>query len=446
MVRSIGRRQFVLISVLTLLLFTFSATAGGETRAPDQLLALVNGTVIDGTGAAPIIHGTVIVKGNRIESVGPASGVKVPVGAMIIDAGGGTILPGLINSHVHHSAPVEERRNFLEEGVTSVCDLGTPLREMPLFAEKESSRGPAARAFFAGPIVTAPGGYPDGSGRSHGYNYEVNSPDSARKAVQALVNRGVSVIKIALDPSWNRENPLPVLDAATARAIVEEAHTHGLLVRAHLIQITSFPWALAAGVNVIEHMPFPTGWPSDTEKERYFAMEDPLAPFFNEKFPEYQTILSGIVERGMVMVPTLSALLGNLYGKKNLSIHERYVVMAIMDIIRRFRALGGVIALGNDFNGRSGKERLPLTEMRALLDAGLTSMEVIEAGTRHAATVCGADDLGTLESGKLADIIIVDGNPLLDLEALTRVRTVIFDGGIAFESSGSGVSGGKIND
>ncbi len=90
------------------------------------------------------------------------------------------------------------------------------------------------------------------------------------------------------------------------------------------------------------------------------------------------------------------------------------------------------MAVGNDFNDQFMKERLPLMEIRALLDAGMTSLEVIEAATRHAAIVSGADDVGILKPGKLADLIVVDGNPLEDIDALTQIRLVILDGEVAY--------------
>jgi imidazolonepropionase-like amidohydrolase len=149
--------------------------------------------------------------------------------------------------------------------------------------------------------------------------------------------------------------------------------------------------------------------------------------------PDAMAIRNGIVIDGMaqqeiVMVPTVSALIKDMYSKSERSTHEQFVVLALLDIIRRFRDAGGIVAVGNDFNDRFMKERLPLTEMRALLEAGMTSMEVIEAATRHAALVSGADDLGTLEPGKLADLVVVDGNPLEDIDALARTRLVILDG------------------
>jgi len=411
--------------------FIFSCQHKAKPVIPADALAIRNGLVIDGTGADPIPDGVVIIHDKRILAVGPASDFRLPEGVSVIDAQGGTILPGLINAHVHHSAPVEQRRRFLEEGVTTVCDLGTPLREVPLFAETESTAGPAARAFYAGPIITAPGGYPDGLYHTDGFNYEVATPEEAREAVRDMVARGAGVIKIALDPSWNREHPLPMLDVETAKAVVEEAHAHGLLVRAHMIQITYFPMALEAGIDVIEHMPFPTGWPSEEEKQRYLTSDDPTRPFFEDHFPEYASILGGMARQKIVMVPTVSALLDDEYLKSERTSHEQFVVLAVLDIIRRFREAGGIVAVGNDFNDRSMKERLPLTEMKALLDAGMSTLEVIEAATRHAAVVSGADDLGVLEPGKLADLIVMDGNPLEDIEALTRIRLVILDGEVA---------------
>ena len=109
---------------------------------------------------------------------------------------------------------------------------------------------------------------------------------------------------------------------------------------------------------------------------------------------------------------------------------EQIVVDVHVEAVRRFHALGGVVALGNDYGANPDVELgMPLTEMRLLLAAGLTPMGVIEASTRNAAFVCGqGDELGTLEPGKLADIIVADGNPLTDLQVMGRVLAVIKGG------------------
>jgi imidazolonepropionase-like amidohydrolase len=323
MVRLTGGTLLVVAGLAVWPVSTTTETVGTESD-----LLIINGTLVDGTGAEPIRDGRVRVRGDRIYAVGGSRDLMIPRGVQLIDARGGTIMPGIINSHVHHAASAEQRRRFLEEGVTTVCDLGTPLAELPQFDERGVEGHPVARGFFAGPILTAPGGYPDGLYGTTGFNYEVAT----------------------------------------------------------------------------------------------------LAPFFNDRFPQYDALLHRMAEEGIVMVPTVSALLRD-HPKPELTQREQYVSDVILDIVRRFREAGGIVAIGNDFNDRSIEERLPLIEMRALRDAGLTPMEVIEAGTRLAARVCGQeDDIGTLEVGKLADIIVVEGDPLVDLDALSSPSTIVVGG------------------
>ena len=416
---------FLVFSFLVLLFLPI-----GPARAQsDPPFAITNGVVFPATGAAPIRDGVVLIRGNRIEAVGPADEVWIPGDAEVLDAGGGTVMPGIINAHVHHGGSAEERARFLAEGVTTVCDLGSPWEEVEGFREAEFEGAAVARGFFAGPFLTPPGGYPDGRYNTHGFNFEVTSLQAAREGVRALADSGVHFIKVALDPNWNREKPLPFFDLAETRAIVEEAHARGLRVRAHMIQIPHFPQAVEAGVDIIEHLPFPTGWPPEEKIEELMQGEDPLSYFFEEWHPQYVSLLARMAEAGTVMVPTVSALLSDLYGKENPTPRERFVVRAILDIIRRYRDAGGVIALGNDFNGRAMREHFPITEIRALVDAGMTPAELLEAGTRNAAWTCGQEDtLGTLEPGKLADLLILDGDFLEDPEAIGRIQWVILDG------------------
>lgn len=417
-------------------LFAGTRARATQTQAvatvPENALVIIHGTVITGTGAGAIQDGVVVLQGDRILSVGPETGLRIPEQARIVDAGGGTILPGVINAHVHHSGAVGQRRRFLEAGVTTVCDVGSPTDDLAGFDDGEAAGGPAARGFFSGPIITAPGGYPDGLYGTTDLNREVRTPLEGRRAVADLLGRGASYIKIALDPSWDFQDPLPVLDLEVTAAIVEEAHSRGARVRSHQIQIPNYPPSMEAGVDVAEHLPFPTGWPPEEEILDLMKAPDPLLPFFEGHSPSYDALLTGMAERGMAMVPTVSTLLGPLYGKKDSTKREEFLVGAILGIVRRFRDAGGIVALGNDFNDGSVDERMPLKEMKALRDAGLTPMEVMEASTRHAAFVCGQEaDLGTLEAGKLADILIVDGDPLMELDAMRNVRAVILGGVVA---------------
>lgn len=397
-------------------------------RVPESATIIRNGTVIDGTGATPIPNGVVVVDEGRILAVSPEADFRIPDDVPSFDAGGGTVIPGIINAHVHHGAPANLRHEFLTRGVTTVCDLGSELGEMDEFREEEGSEGLAARGLRAGPIVTAPGGYPDALYRTQ-INYEVSGPEEGRLGVEDIAARGADFIKIAMDPGWDPERPIPLLDLEAVRAIVEAAHAHNLLVRAHLIQPPQMDLAIEAGVDVIEHLAMPR-WPSRDEENRVIASEDPVGIFFDRWAPDYQPRLERMAAQGTAMVPTVSALVHDFYVAEDPTPRQAWVVDVVLDIVRRFNDAGGVVAVGNDFNDRGAREQVPLLEMEMLLKAGLSPMEVVVAATRNSAEVCGkGEDLGTLEPGKLADLIILDADPLEDLVgALQRIRMVMREG------------------
>ena len=409
------------------------ACVHNKVRIAKNALVVRNGTVIDGTGRPPIVNGLIVVQGQRILAVGEALAFDVPEGATVVDGRGGTILPGVINSHTHSTHNPTVRRAFLIDGVTTVCNLGTTLERLPLFDSASVPEGPAARGYWAGPIITAPGGYP-GPVYGSEFSYEVRSPEEARAAVADLLNRGATMIKVALAPGDPR-NPWPVLDLERVRAIVTEAHAHGVLVRAHVFE----PYlvediVLPAGVDVIEHLPVPILTPE--EESRVLGSNEPTALLYDTVAPGFVRMLERMVRQGTVMVPTLDGGLGTLFTNPHRSRVEQISLDLHLEAVRRFHALGGVLALGNDFGGvPSVAAGMPLAEMKMLLAAGLTPMEVLEASTRHAAAACGqASSLGTLEAGKLADIIIVNGDPLADLAAMDSVIAVIKGGEVAFRA------------
>jgi enamidase len=297
---------------------------------------------------------------------------------------------------------------------------------MPQFAE-DHKLGPAARGFKSGPIITVPGGYPDNVWHGN-LNYEVATPDEARAAVADLVDRGADVIKIALEPGG--QGTWPTLDLQQVKTIVEEAHTHGILVRAHIgrSDVTDvLGIVLESGVDVIEHIPPPvysTSEAYDLVKEggRYTLTSADEAQ------------LARLAAQHVIMVPTISAYTPWCETLDLNSQLKQTCYNLFQEPVRRFHALGGTVVLGNDYNANDRNEKgVPLREMQLLLEAGLTPMEVIESGTRDAARVCGHDDeLGTLEPGKLADVVIVDGDPLVNIEAIRQVIVVIKGGQIVF--------------
>ncbi|MFC1547717.1 amidohydrolase family protein [Candidatus Neomarinimicrobiota bacterium] len=395
-------------------------------------LVLVNGTIIDGTGAEPILNGVLVLEGDKISAVGVVGEIEVPSEATIIDVEGQTILPGFIDSHVHNGFTVGLRRELLVSGITAICDLGSPISRMAEFEEGMLEDRLVSRGFRSGPIITAIGGLPDAV-LKEGLNYEVGSIEEARAAVRDLAARGADVIKIYLHRKVGKAK-YPMLEPDQIEAIVEEAHAQGILVRAHVSDLELLPLAIEAGVDVIEHLPKP---PISTG--RYFKnlllTFNPDRAFKKMMFPpEYDVLFPVMAEKGVILVPTLMAGFGRFLYMEEASQNKQEVAKAVVEITRRFHDSGGTIALGTDFNpGTRGSTVMPLEEMELLVRAGMTRGEVIEAATRHAAYVSGhGDQLGTLEPGKLADVIVVGGNPLEDLNTLRETVMVIKGGEIAY--------------
>ena len=420
------------IALAGFLLFGSQAPPPGS--GEEKILAIVNGRIIDGTGAPPVENGAVLIRGNRIAAVGPKSRVTIPAEAVIRDAGGGTILPGLIDSHVHNAFTPSVRRKFLEAGITSVCDLGSPIRRMPEFSRSQDRGLPVARGFKAGPIFTAPGGLPDAVLKED-LNYEAGSPHQAREGVRDVARRGADVIKVYLHPTAGGRS-YPTLDEDTLEAIVREAHSQNKIVRAHATQIEALPLALKTGVDVVDHIPRPDLSPERLNKELKSSPEPMKALYALVRTPAYDILLPRLVKQKTALVTTLALILGDFLDPRKSTEAQQTVVRAIFDILRQFRDLGGVIALGTDYNanGKWDPAELYFKEIDILAAAGLSPLETIAAATGNAAAVSGHGyDLGTLAPGKLADILIVGGNPLEDMGALRKIEAVILDGMIVVE-------------
>jgi imidazolonepropionase-like amidohydrolase len=392
---------------------------------PTDSLVITNGIVIDGTGAPPIANGIVIISQNKIAAVGRAADFAIPTQANTIDAQGNTIMPGIINAHVHDAAsPLVRQFYFLQRGVTSVCDVGSSLTALTR-AREPSSFKITARGFFSGPIINAPNGYPG----APELLYAVTNPREARLAVSDLVRRGADYIKIALEP-WNWKLPWPIaerdaipnLSLAELQAIVDQAHQEGKLVRAHLGTAEMLDLALESGVDAFEHVPLPRLEDIDfrTNSSDYADLS-----------AAYEAQLARIVQHNVIMTPTLDKIIS---WCESYAVREERKILCrkyALTPVYRFHQMGGIVALGDD-SASDSRTWMPIQEMRRLLEAGLTPMEVIQAGTLYAARVCGhRDELGTLAPGTPADVIIVAGNPLKNIDAMNNVRVVIINGQVA---------------
>jgi imidazolonepropionase-like amidohydrolase len=339
---------------------------------------VLTGRLIDGTGAKPIPDAVMVIQDDIITAVGSREEVSIPANAQVIDLPGATILPGFINTHVHNAFVRRNLTKWAKEGVTTVRDVGAPVGE-PTFVSRDRLRAEPknARVLAAGPLVTVPEGYPIvGNGFP---SLTVTSPKDARQKIAQLCEDGADVIKIVIESG-------PALSLAEAKAIVETAHEYKIPVTVHVTQARYLKRALDAGVDDIVH-----------------AVMDHVS----------DRVLEQMVEDDVSWVPTFHALRGE--G---------------MDNLRRFVEVGGRVALGNDGGYLAGLEiGMPMREIEYMQSAGLTPMQIIVASTQNAAYVCRlADTLGTLEVGKVADVLAVNGDPLDDLQVLEDVRLVIHDG------------------
>lgn len=395
------RTRLVPASILLFGLVAWACGSGGGSFSPSPsppaspepsssaTLALVGGTLIDGSGAAPITDAVVLVAGDRIVAAGPAGAIRAPSGIRTIDVHGGTILPGFINAHVHRGFSEPNLRAWAEGGVTTVRDESTSSSQVAglrVLRERIGRDPKLARLVSAGSMLGVPGGYGD---------LTVDSTDAALRAVDQEIDQGVDAVKVALEDGYAGRNGLPKPSPEFLLAVVQRAHSRGLPVSGHVTQAAYVQGLLDAGVDDVAHVPY-------------------------DSVPD--GVLRQMVERDVYLVPTFTVFRN--YGAE---------MAGCLDNVRRFRALGGKVALGNDYGGGPGEFELgiPMYEVEMLARAGLTPAEVIEASTRNGAHVLRLDDeIGTLEAGKAADIIVVAGNPLADLQALRNVRVVIHAGAV----------------
>mgnify|MGYP001811847154 CR=1 FL=1 len=376
--------------------------SAATTVESDEVLALVNGVLIDGTGAAPLLDASLVIQGARIVEIGSRPDLDVPQGAEVIDVQGSTILPGFVNSHVHLGFEEDRLLAWAQEGVTTVRDLGVLDSSSELFVARDAllldSR--YARLVAAGPMVSVPGGYPVVPSDLPELGLLVTSPDDAAAKIHRLLDDGADVIKIALERGSIWEMEIPALSPQEAAAVVAAAHERGTLVSAHVTAAEDLQLALDAGVDDIAHMV--------------------VLPRGEELDPE---LIERMVENDVYWVPTLELwrIAGSLYTDPAIA-H-----------LTSFVEAGGKVALGTDYAGYRDEGQfdlgMPITEIELMQQAGMTPMQIIVAATKNGAHVCNLDhELGTLEAGKIADVLVVSGDPLEDIHNLTNTRIVIHGG------------------
>lgn len=385
---------------------TLAALTPTPVPAPRYDLVLVGGTLFDATGAPALEHAAVAIANGRIAAVGPAASLAYSPDTPVRDVSGTTIMPGFINAHAHiRGLSDAELRRWTQAGVTTIRDLAGGLDELIAQRDRLLARDDPSlpRLLVTGPIVTAPGGYPFGvvDAKLRVDGIAVRGPLEARAAVNMLADAGVDQIKIAVsgrtDVSW------PELSNAEIAAITAAAGARGLGVSAHIDRTIALRRAVLNGVGDAAHSP-------------------------RDRLPD--DVIALMVERGVTMTPTIAVYEALAIHRGRGADWRRLTQPVMYDNVRRFVAAGGVLALGDDYGGVPAMPiGMPMAEINHWLALGLTPAQIIEAATRGSAIACGlADELGTVEPGKIADLLVVQGDPRVAIGALARPVLVLRGG------------------
>jgi imidazolonepropionase-like amidohydrolase len=410
-------------------------------RSRQPVLVLRGGTLIDGTGAAPVANAVVVMQGDRILDAGSSSRVQPPAGARVVSVEGLYVVPGLIDLHLHFT---QQRGDdfgryrdsdaasairgmllidqLLDGGITAVRDMGTrndlalKLKEA---VERRMIQGP--RIFWSGQLIASRGGHGDettstATGRPRAADEArvriATGPDDWRLAVREQIRNGADWIKITAP--YSREE---------VAAAVAEAHLHGIKVAADAFG-EFVDMGAEAGLDSLEH-------PLDVSDAGIALMKKHGTSFVPTMTAFYNVIHTGYPPAG---IPP-----GGFY----FTMSRRFPVThdGIMSVLSRARAAGLLVGIGTDIPFENEK-RYPsdyFVELRLFKEAGYTDAEILYAATRDGGKILGIEDkLGTIEKGKLADVLVVSGNPLEDYRNLENLRLLVADGEIVRDRTGRG--------
>jgi imidazolonepropionase-like amidohydrolase len=408
----------------------------GQAPAPKKVVVVKAARLIDGHGGAPLSRPVIVIEDDRIVRVG--AGLATPAGADVIDLGGATILPGLIDCHTHLTGQPGDnyyedifRRSFidsaviahvyakrtLDAGFTTVRDVGAA-ELVDLAMRNAINRGemPGPRMAVATLAVSATGGHGDLTGFSpylsfKGLNNIADGVEEIRKLVRSQVKYGADLIKVAATAGVLSEEDsvgAPQFSQDELNALVQEAHMWERKVAAHAHGTEGIKRAIRAGVDSVEHASFidEEGIALAKEKGTWLVMD-----IYNDDY-----IMAEFKKKG--------------YPQKILD-KEALVGRTQRENFRKAVQAGAKVAFGSDAgvypHGWNGKQFAKMVEW------GMTPGQAIKAATTDAAELLGwRDRVGSVEAGRFADIIAVAGDPLTDITELEKV-TFVMKGGVVYK-------------
>ena len=426
----------------------------------DSVVVLTNVTTIDGTGSAPRTGQTIVIRGNRIADVGPAASVRVPSGARVMRLGGSTVIPGIVGMHDHlfymaaggraNQMSFTGPRLYLASGVTTIRTTGgrSPYAEINTREAIDAGRVPGPRVHLTAPYITG------GTGGSGGSMAEVNSPEAARRFVAYWAQEGMEWIKAYTD-----------IRSADLKAAIDEAHKRGIKVTGHLCSVT-FREAVDLGIDNLEHGLF-TNTDFDPQKKPDVCPPNSMVRVSVASMTSdtAKSVIQKMVAKGVGMTSTL-AVYEMFFANRPVKDERTLEAMApevraaylefrssidtasspvltaamlrnAMAFDKEFVAAGGRLAAGVDPTGFGGA-LAGFGDQRnyeLLIEAGFTPAQTIQIMSANGARILGVyDKLGSIERGKLADLVVLDGDLVRDPSVIRKVTTVFKDG-VGYDSA-----------
>ena len=415
-----------------------------------QNIVLKNVRLIDGTGSVPVDNATVVLSGGKIRDVGPASKVKAPEGAEVVDLSGKTVMPGIINLHGHVgmvkglSQDMEnytrenadaQLRTYAAYGVTTTTSMGTD-SDLILEIRDEQRRGKVngARVFTALQGFTTIGGYPTQAPGVKGVAQEVATPAQARAWVNRLHKKGADVVKMWVDDHHENFEKIP---PRVYKAIIEQAHKNDMLAFAHLYELADAKGLVDAGLDVIAH----SVRDAEVDDELIAAMKKNSVTYVATLSREKSTFIyadspgwlddpffrEGVDDATVEAVKTTLKATQAKDPERQINIDG--LAMAMKNL-KKLSDAGVRIGFGSDtgpparFSGY-----FEHWEMELMVESGLTPMQVITSASKTAAEALGVEkDFGTLEKGKAGDLVVLNSDPLDNILNTRDIHSVYLAG------------------
>jgi len=408
-----------------------------EIPVGNKPIAIIGALVVDGNGGAPLENGCVIISDGKISAMGITGEIKIPDGAEVVDAQGMTLLPGFIDAHFHLDRVKDLPAKFLQHGVTSLRDPGAWIEA---YDEERRSGRQMPRLFLSGPHLDMfPPAYPNDA-------YIVRDATEASRQVHRMIDSGATVIKIYFR-----------LPPDIIRAICEAAHSRGIPVTGHL-ETTEAMEAIEAGLDGIEHITsFGLSLIPQREGEKYrrAVLADNNArkqgryevwKSVDPDGPMADSLARFLVKKGTFVTPTLgpfeyrlpqpikngdTAALHQFESDKQEPDSARWMGFNRMKALTaKLRKSGVAIVVGSHSMIPYAEEGWAYQrELELLVESGLSNAEAIVAATMENARFFGvADKLGSINEGKIADLVLLKGNPLINISDARNIERVMLNG------------------